>query len=332
MGMGIIRRDRAEPAHREGSSRTMEPTVILKKSIKSRYQGVYEALQLLKGHENLEKGIRDQQVLVKPNLVSATRQLAATHVDAVRAVLEAVIELGPKRIIIGEASAENTNRAYDNFDYRALEKEYNVELMDLNKDDYEEAIIYDGDGRRDTVRLAKTVLQSGCRISVAKPKTHDTVIITGSFKNMIVGSIIGEDKIKIHQGYPAINLNIALLGRLIAPHLGVIDGFEGMEGDGPVGGDRVFHRIALASTDSIALDAVIADLMGFQPEEIGYLTYAKRLGIGEMDLDRIRLEGDYEDLSEVRKRYRPHRSYKSQKGWAIEGTKLKEILDQLCPC
>ena len=38
-------------------------------------------------------------VLVKPNFLSCTRQLAATHADAVRAVLEFVAPLAPTKEI-----------------------------------------------------------------------------------------------------------------------------------------------------------------------------------------------------------------------------------------
>jgi len=142
-----------------------------------------------------------------------------------------------------------------------------------------------------------------------------------------VGSIVGDDKYwKMHRGYKAINLNLALLGRLLRPHLGVIDGFVGMEGDGPIAGDPVPHRIALASTDPIALDALTADLMGFPPQEIGYLVHAARLGLGELNLEKIELVGDREKLARARRRYRPHRSYQRQKGWGLEGTKLEEKL------
>ena len=44
--------------------------------------------------------------------------------------------------------------------------------------------------------------------------------------------------------------------------VGLIDGFEGMEGNGPVSGFPVPHRIAIASTDFLAADRVGLECMG----------------------------------------------------------------------
>lgn len=300
--------------------------ISFRTNTKDRYQGVYEVLQDSGELGDLASLIRDRQVLIKPNLTSVTRQLASTHIDAVRAVLDVVSEFNPRSVIVGEASGQDTSRGFDNFGYKTVERDYGIKLVDLNHDNWEPASIYDEKGEEDRVRIAKTALISDCRISLALPKTHDTVIVTLTLKNMVMGSIVGNDKQKFHRGYRAINLNLALLGKLLMPHIGVIDGFEGMEGDGPVDGDPVPHRIALAGTDPVTLDAVTADLIGFPPQEIGYLVHAKRLGLGEIDLTKVELGGDSGEISAARRRYRPHRTYQAQKGWKLEGTRLEELL------
>lgn len=79
------------------------------------------------------------------------------------------------------------------------------------------------------------------------PKTHDLVIATLSLKNMAVGSL--RTKSACHAGYRGTNLNLYKLAPYVAPHLAVIDGYQGMEGNGPVSGDRVEWR-ALYPTPS----------------------------------------------------------------------------------
>jgi len=90
------------------------------------------------------------------------------------------------------------------------------------------------------------------------------VIASLSIKNVVEGLVKGE-KGKIHQGYRAINLNIAKLARHVVPHLGIIDGFVGMEGREPVSGNPVDLRVANASFYSVSLDAVMCKIMGFAP-------------------------------------------------------------------
>ena len=107
---------------------------------------------------------------------------------------------------------------------------------------------------------------------MAKPKTHDCVIATLSIKNVVVRSLVtAPEKQKIHQGAKAINLNIAKLAKHCMPSLGLIDGFEGMEGDGPTDGAPVRLGVASASLHPVSLDAVMAWIMGFDPLDIGYL-------------------------------------------------------------
>ena len=110
-----------------------------------------------------------------------------------------------------------------------------------------------------------------------------------------------------------INVNIALLARRLLPHLAVIDGHLGMEGAGPVSGTPVKHRIALAGRNPLAVDAVCAHLMGFRPQEIGYLVHAARLGLGEIDLAEIEVVGA--PLEEAYRRYQPHPGYREQLAW-----------------
>jgi uncharacterized protein (DUF362 family) len=122
------------------------------------------------------------------------------------------------------------------------------------------------------------------------------------------------DKMKMHQSYPVINLNLALLAPLVKPHLAVIDGFEAMEGNGPTGGTPVSLRVALASTDALAADVVGATLMGFDVDEVGYLHYCRKMGLGAGDLDRIELVGNAPLASCVRP-FRPHHAIQRQRQW-----------------
>jgi uncharacterized protein (DUF362 family) len=122
------------------------------------------------------------------------------------------------------------------------------------------------------------------------------------------------DKMKMHQSYPVINLNLALLAPLLKPHLSVIDGFEAMDGNGPTGGTPVSLRVALASTDALAADVVGAALMGFDADEVGYLHYCRKMGLGSGDLDRIDLVGNAPLASCVRP-FRPHHAIHRQRRW-----------------
>jgi uncharacterized protein (DUF362 family) len=124
------------------------------------------------------------------------------------------------------------------------------------------------------------------------------------------------DKMKMHQSYPVINLNLALLAPLVVPHLAVIDGYEAMEGDGPSSGTMVPWRLALASTDALAADMVGTRLMGFSVKEVGYLHYCKQMGLGAGDLSQVDIVGNAA-VADCTRAFRPHTTYRRQLRWQM---------------
>jgi len=72
----------------------------------------------------------------------------------------------------------------------------------------------------------------------------------------------------------------------------VIDGYEGMEGTGPVNGTPVNQKVCIASMDWLAADRVGAELMGVDFNKIGYLSYCAKAGDrGQADLSKILIVG-----------------------------------------
>lgn len=321
----------------------------------SRRETVAAALEFIADQVDLHPV---HQVLVKPNFVVPNRQLAATHVDAVRAVLEFLRARYSGPIVVAEGAAlRNTWEAFTNYGYLSLPDEYDVVLMDLNGDETVPVTVYDRHWRPLTLQVARTVVESDFRISVCPPKTHDTVLVTLSIKNMVMGALVnpetvregtpplswmgqrlpiwlkqtppaqwakrllspaGSHKMAMHQGIPVINVNLALVARVVWPHLAVIDGWEGMEGAGPGHGDPVPWRIALAGTDPLAVDALAASLMGFDPAGVGYLHYCGQLGLGVADLEGLRVMGDL-PLEAARCPFRPHPTADQQRQWRSPG-------------
>jgi uncharacterized protein (DUF362 family) len=290
-----------------------EPIVSVTKS-NGYYEGSRKALKPFE--DDIAESIKGKnKVLIKPNFVSTTVQLAATHVDTVKAVLDTLSEFYDGEIILGEGpSGKSLVEAITNFGYASLIDEYRIKTMDLNKDEYIELEGVDRYLKPLKFRVSKTLLESDYLISVAKPKTHDTVIATLSIKNVVVGSLVSlAEKEKIHQGAKAINENIAKLGKHCMPDLALIDGFVGMEGAGPVDGDPVSLGVSSASLHPVSLDSVMAKIMGFDPLDIGYLHYLNDWGVGVADLNRIKVVG--EPIDKVYRKFKPHPTYRDQLKW-----------------
>jgi uncharacterized protein (DUF362 family) len=76
------------------------------------------------------------------------------------------------------------------------------------------------------------------------------------------------------------------------PAVSLIDGFEATEGEGPRHGRRAALGTVIAGIDPVAVDAVAAAIMGYEPMDIAYLRLAHASGLGTADLSAITIVGD----------------------------------------
>lgn len=305
--------------------------------------------------ELIEDKIRlGERIVIKPNMVSITKPLSATHADALDAVLQFIRERTRAEITVAEGCANaDSMKGFEIYGLAEVAKRHGARLVDLNRDKWVEVEVLDRDLRPITLRLARTIAQSDCRISLTPMKTHDTVIVTLSLKNLVMGSlirrgrhssehlerlthwlshwvrprdalyprgfgwvvrhVIRSDKVAMHQTYATMNYNLFLIARAYPAHLAILDGFTAMEGRGPTAGKAVDLRLAVASTDFIAADSIGARIMGFDPQEVGYLHYAIADGLGEGSLERIRILG--ERLEDCIRAFEPHPTWERQRVW-----------------
>ena len=285
---------------------------------------------LLPFEREIREGIRGKRVVIKPNLVWDSNPLCATHPDAVRGVLDFLKPFHKGTVIVAEstASPKGTPALFDDYGYRPLEKEYNARLADLNADRYRVEWIRADNGFPLDIKIIDTFLDpDNYIISLARMKTHDCVVATLTMKNMLMASPLNVvkghpdyvqnqfEKAKMHQGgLLGINYNMFLMAGKVRPRLAIIDGVEGMEGNGPAGGTAVQHGVMLAGLDPVAVDRIGIELMGIEYTDIGYLQWCSNAGYGRGDRAKIQVVGA-DDLSPHVRKYKLHDNIKSQMEW-----------------
>lgn len=294
----------------------------------SRRKNVTEALVAI--DEQIQPVLKTKKyVVIKPNLVSTVNPLAATNADALLGIMDYLAPRFKGPVIIAESAAGNTPEGYDNFKYQTVVKEFQsrqVSLLDLNQErKYVLCPIVDADLHPTPVRLAARLVDPDAYvICSAMLKAHNVVVATLSVKNMCLGAPLRSapkerpnwnDKRKYHGGVRQTHFDIMLTAQKLAPNWGVtvIDGYEGMEGNGPASGTPVPSRVALASADYIAADRVGLECMGIKPDWVGYLRYCSEAGLGQYDLSKIDLRGG--KIADVRKEYRLHRDIERELKW-----------------
>lgn len=133
----------------------------------------------------------------------------------------------------------------------------------------------------------------GCNIiHLPTVKTHVFTTTTGAMKNAF-GGLLNEHR---HWTHPLIHetlVDLLMIQQRI--HSGVFAVMDGtFAGDGPGPRCMVPHvkNVILASADQVAIDAVAARMMGFDPLSIRYIRLAHDAGLGCGDVRDIEIAGD----------------------------------------
>lgn len=123
-------------------------------------------------------------------------------------------------------------------------------------------------------------------------KTHGHTKMTGAMKNAF-GGLITERRHHSHKMIHEVLVDLLQVQKEIHPHLfAVMDGTVAGNGKGPRTMEPVEANLLLASDDQVAIDAVSARLMGYDPMQIPFIKIAHDKGLGCGDLSQIDMEGD----------------------------------------
>ncbi len=296
----------------------------------NRRKNAYDALVAI-DHQIQPLLKRKKYVVIKPNLLTGRIPLACTNADALRGILDYLAPRWKGPVVIAESSAGDTLDGYDMLGYNRLVSEYpspKVSLVDLNREERHVIMpLIDFDIHVAPARLGARLFDPDAFvICSAVLKSHNFMVVTLSVKNMVMGaplhSVEGKprayawnDKRRYHVGVRGGHYNMFLTAQKMLPYWGValIDGFEGMEGDGPARGTPVASKIAIASTDFVAADRVGIEAMRVNPDWVGYIRYCAQNGLGQYDLSKIDVIGA--SLLDVRKPYRLHSNIDLQLQW-----------------
>ena len=123
-------------------------------------------------------------------------------------------------------------------------------------------------------------------------KTHGHATMTGSVKNSF-GGLLREVRHYAHKYMHEVLVDLLYMQRELHPSVfTVMDGTVAGDGAGPRTMIPRIKNLLLAASDSVAIDAIAAKLMGFDPLSIPFLRMAHERGLGVADPRQIELVGD----------------------------------------
>lgn len=207
---------------------------------------------------------------IKPNLVNTTHPSngATTHSEVVEGIIQYLQDFGITNIQVMESSAigYDTKKAYKVCGYEEISKKYNVPLVDL-KNVPTKTLNHNGLD----IKIAKAALEVDFFINVPVLKAHCQTRLTCCMKNL-KGCIPEAEMKRFHT--LGLHKPIASLAALLPVHYCVVDSICGdlsfEEGGNPVEANRI-----IAGHDMLTVDAYCAELIGYNPDDVGYLKHAK---------------------------------------------------------
>lgn len=234
-------------------------------------------------------------VLLKPNMLApATPEKAVTtHPAVVRAVAELVLDGGGKPFIADSPAVPGFAITAKQSGLGEVAKQLGIPIFDLK----ESAEFKAGDKRIfRMLELSRHALEADRIINLPKFKTHAQMYLTAGVKNTF-GCVVGARKAQWHfkAGMDRIFFARMLVEvhHAVDPDLTILDGILAMEGDGPGPGGTPRHiGLLAAATDAVALDRIMLDIAGGDPDSFFIMRAAAETGVGETDRSRIRVLGD----------------------------------------
>jgi uncharacterized protein (DUF362 family) len=250
-------------------------------------QAVRQAVDALGGMGHFVKA--GARVVIKPNIGwdRSPEQGANTHPLVVRALAEMALEAGAGAVRVFDHTCNEKRRCYSNSGIiaeldRIGDKRVRWEYIDERK--FVPVDIRDGKSLK-RWEIYQDALTADCYINVPVAKHHGLSRLSLGLKNVM--GVIGGNRGKLHHN---LGQELADLATVIRPTLTVIDATRLLQRNGPQGGRIEDVKIAdtvIASADAVAADAYATTLFGLKPEEIDSTVAAHRMGLGEMDLQRL---------------------------------------------
>jgi uncharacterized protein (DUF362 family) len=144
-------------------------------------------------------------------------------------------------------------------------------------------------------------------------KCHLYTTTTGAVKNAF-GGLLNTNRHYTHSVIHETLVDLLTIQKEIHPGLfAFMDGTTAGNGQGPRTMTPIVKNIILASADQVAIDAVAAKMMGFDPLSIRYIRLAHEKGLGIGDPGQIECVGD--DISRENWRFRVGSNFHGFLAW-----------------
>lgn len=229
---------------------------------------IVESLKLIGGLDAIIKP--DDRVLLKANILAARppEDAVTTHPAVITAMCELVLDLGAIPIVGDGAGITHPGATAEALKISGIEnaaKKCGAEIVNFETAGFVE-IDVPAAKQFSRLYIAKPILHADVIVSLPKLKTHELTYYTGAVKNFF-GAVPLKTRKQAHLLAKRDLFGEAVVDiySIVKPHLALMDGIMGMEGNGPAHGTPINSGVVIASYDCVALDIIASELIGFDP-------------------------------------------------------------------
>lgn len=227
-------------------------------------------------------------VIVKPNIGwdRTPKQAACTNPQVVKTLVELSLGAGAKEVKIIDNPCNPAQRTYARSGIAAAAKEAGGKVLFPNPHKLKK-ISLNGKWLKEW-EVYTDFVEADKIINVPIAKTHSLSRLTMGMKNWL--GALGGNRNQLHQKLDQVMIDLAAFFK---PCLTVMDGYRILIRNGPQGGrlsDVELFKTVVAGVDYVAVDAAGATFFDIQPQDLPYLQIAHQMGVGEINLEKLKIE------------------------------------------
>ena len=230
---------------------------------------------------------RGDSVVIKPNIGwdRTPEQAGNTNPEVVATMVRLCFEAGAKKVRVFDRPVNDPRRCFVQSGIAPA-----AAALGANVDYADERKFRDMEINGTALKswpLYSEVFEADKVINIPIAKHHGLAKLTMSMKNWM--GVMGGQRRQIHQ---KLDESLVDLSRKIKPTLTILDAVRILTANGPQGGSLVDVKkldTVIAGVDQVAIDSYGATLFGMKGSDLGYVRIAHQLGMGQMDLAKIKI-------------------------------------------
>jgi uncharacterized protein (DUF362 family) len=231
---------------------------------------------------------RGDVVVIKPNIGwdRTPEQAGNTNPEVVAAVVRLCFEAGAKKVKVFDRPVNDPRRCYVQSGIAPAVSVLGAEAEYMDDRKFRDMTL-NGQALK-SWPLYSDIFEADKVINIPIAKHHGLAKLTLSMKNWM--GVMGGSRRQIHQ---KLDESLVDLSMKIKPTLTILDAVRILTANGPQGGSLADVKkldTVVAGIDPVAIDSYGATLFGMKGSDLGYVTLGHKLGLGQMDLNKMRIK------------------------------------------